>query len=231
MALPRFDKLDPDKQESILQIALDEFLEHGYEQASINRIIARAGISKGAMYYYFEGKEDLFATLVSRHLEQGWDAIGPLPLQQMTAESFWPELERFMKRFVTFFFEDNPHLKLWRLCQQLCQDEQLLSALKDKIAHRRSFFSQLIARGQALEVIRQDMPLSLLVQLCDAIAHSHEQWLFAQETPEDPSPCAHLERIQLRLDLIQRLLLTPPQLERYAIKLNASPRNPTAQEC
>ena len=41
--------------------ALDEFAAHGFHDASLNRIIEAAGISKGSMYYYFDGKEDLFA--------------------------------------------------------------------------------------------------------------------------------------------------------------------------
>ena len=33
---------------------------HGFENASLNRIIKKAGISKGAMYYYFDDKMDLY---------------------------------------------------------------------------------------------------------------------------------------------------------------------------
>ena len=43
------------------EVAAREFGEHGFEGASLNHILAEAGVSKGAAYYYFEGKADLFA--------------------------------------------------------------------------------------------------------------------------------------------------------------------------
>ena len=61
MPRPRFHKLPPAQQQAILGAALDEFATRGFSAASLNRIIEAAGISKGSMYYYFDGKEDLYA--------------------------------------------------------------------------------------------------------------------------------------------------------------------------
>jgi AcrR family transcriptional regulator len=41
-----------------------EFANYGFEDASINRILENAKMSKGAAYYYFEDKADLLATTV-----------------------------------------------------------------------------------------------------------------------------------------------------------------------
>ena len=43
MPLPRFEKLDPARQEAILAAARAEFARLGFEEASLNRIIAGAG--------------------------------------------------------------------------------------------------------------------------------------------------------------------------------------------
>ena len=58
MPRPRFEKLPPEKRETILETAAKEFAEFGYEGASLNQILAKSGISKGAAYYYFDNKED-----------------------------------------------------------------------------------------------------------------------------------------------------------------------------
>ncbi len=68
MARSRFDKLEPKKQEAILTAAAAEFAERGFGAASLNRIIKRARTSKGSLYYYFNDKADLFATVVERAL-------------------------------------------------------------------------------------------------------------------------------------------------------------------
>jgi TetR/AcrR family transcriptional regulator len=60
VALSHFLKLKPEKQEAILQAALDEFIEYGYDMASTNRIVERAGIAKGTLFKYFSSKEELF---------------------------------------------------------------------------------------------------------------------------------------------------------------------------
>lgn len=69
MALSHFLKLKPEKQESILQAALDEFSEYGYDLASTNRIVERAGIAKGTLFKYFSSKEELFVYLCDKFQE------------------------------------------------------------------------------------------------------------------------------------------------------------------
>jgi AcrR family transcriptional regulator len=69
MALSHFLKLKPEKQELILRAALDEFSEYGYDLASTNRIVERAGIAKGTLFKYFSSKEDLFVYLCDTFLE------------------------------------------------------------------------------------------------------------------------------------------------------------------
>ena len=44
----------------ILDSALEVFGAEGYDGASMNAICTRAGISKGIIYHYFAGKEDLY---------------------------------------------------------------------------------------------------------------------------------------------------------------------------
>lgn len=58
-----FSGLEPAKQERILNAAFLEFTEHGYEQASTNRIVKAAGIGKGMLFYYFRSKQELFIFL------------------------------------------------------------------------------------------------------------------------------------------------------------------------
>lgn len=55
-----FISLDEKRQYEILAAAMGEFAEHGFTQASTNRIVKRAGMSKGMLYYYFGNKQTLF---------------------------------------------------------------------------------------------------------------------------------------------------------------------------
>ena len=55
-----FANLPAAKRERIINAALREFAEYGYQQASLNRIVKELGIAKGSLYQYFKNKEDLF---------------------------------------------------------------------------------------------------------------------------------------------------------------------------
>ncbi|MBC7973216.1 MAG: TetR/AcrR family transcriptional regulator [Verrucomicrobia bacterium] len=59
-------ELSPEKTEAILRGAMQEFLEHGYAGARIDKIVAAAGVSKATLYRHFADKEALFTALIQR---------------------------------------------------------------------------------------------------------------------------------------------------------------------
>ena len=59
------DDLSPEKQHQILRGAATVFSQDGYEGASMSRIASCAGVSKGTLYNYFDGKAGLFAAWVA----------------------------------------------------------------------------------------------------------------------------------------------------------------------
>jgi AcrR family transcriptional regulator len=56
------------RPDEILTAALDEFIAKGFDSARIEDIAAKAGLSKGAVYLYFDSKEALLRALVEREL-------------------------------------------------------------------------------------------------------------------------------------------------------------------
>jgi AcrR family transcriptional regulator len=59
-----FFNLPPEKRETIMNAAIEEFAEYGLENASTNRIVKNSGIAKGSFYQYFEDKQDVFMHLL-----------------------------------------------------------------------------------------------------------------------------------------------------------------------
>ncbi|MCS4470020.1 TetR/AcrR family transcriptional regulator [Clostridium botulinum] len=58
-----------DKKEAILEAALEEFAIGGYENASTNKIVEKASISKGLLFHYFGNKKGLFIYVYNYYLE------------------------------------------------------------------------------------------------------------------------------------------------------------------
>ena len=57
---PKFLALDQDKQDRILNAAMEEFAGNGYKNTSTNKIVKKAGISKGLLFHYFSNKKELY---------------------------------------------------------------------------------------------------------------------------------------------------------------------------
>lgn len=75
-------------RDALLEAAGRAFARRGYHGASVEEIAADAGLTKGALYYNFAGKEDLFLALLDRHvaarldLLSDLDAAGPAALRE-----------------------------------------------------------------------------------------------------------------------------------------------------
>jgi AcrR family transcriptional regulator len=48
----------------LIEVATRLFADHGYEGTSTEAVLAAAGVSRGALYHHFAGKEALFAAVV-----------------------------------------------------------------------------------------------------------------------------------------------------------------------
>lgn len=68
-------KEDKETKLKLLASAKAEFLEKGYMQASLRNICKNAGVTTGALYFFFQDKEDLFASLVEDIIEKLNDVL------------------------------------------------------------------------------------------------------------------------------------------------------------
>jgi TetR/AcrR family transcriptional regulator of autoinduction and epiphytic fitness len=69
------DTTNASKQAQIIDAAVAEFQEKGFAAASMDRITARAGVSKRTVYKYFESKEKLYQSIVRILYEKFADAL------------------------------------------------------------------------------------------------------------------------------------------------------------
>lgn len=84
---------DKKTRERLLESARAEFAAKGYMKASLRKICAAAGVTTGALYFFFKDKEDLFAAIVEPPL---------LELEQMIHEHFNLEDELDLETYMHF---------------------------------------------------------------------------------------------------------------------------------
>jgi AcrR family transcriptional regulator len=73
--MPRVVKHPDIRRAELLDRAAGLFLRHGYDNVSLNELIADAGVSKGAFYHWFPSKDALIAALAERSAREAFAAV------------------------------------------------------------------------------------------------------------------------------------------------------------
>ncbi len=92
-------------QQAILDSARKHFVEQGFKSASLNKIVADAGFTKGAFYGYYASKEELFDALVASTA----NGLAKLMADINCGWSKYPETQQ-MQHLDEAFFQQLPHL-------------------------------------------------------------------------------------------------------------------------
>jgi AcrR family transcriptional regulator len=79
-------------RERILDVALDLFVDQGYDATSLRQIAERLGVTKAALYYHFEAKEDILTALHMRLHEFGKSALTTMTGDQPITLDRWGAL-------------------------------------------------------------------------------------------------------------------------------------------
>ncbi len=204
MVRKRFGGLDAGRRDRILDAAADEFSDRGYDGASINRIIGEAGISKGSLYYYFDDKEDLFATVMEQASTRMMEGMGMPPTDALTADTFWNTFRELMRRSVDYLKTNERYVRLARTFWQLRVKTPSSPATRRILDTGRSKVRTILARGQQLDVVRTDLPLALLVEVALAVDEAGDRWRL-----EHWNEFSHDERVahaDAQIDLIRDML-------------------------
>ena len=94
--MPRVIKHPDIRKAELVDAAQALFFEKGYEATSVDEIIRRAEISKGAFYYYFTSKEAVLEALAERMAVEAVERVRPL-LEDESLNAY-ERLHRFLQQ-------------------------------------------------------------------------------------------------------------------------------------
>ena len=171
----RFYKLPDQRQNTILDAAALEFSTSGYEGASFNQIIEKAGVSKGSMYYYFEDKKDLYATVLARMSARYFNFIGNFELDA-DADTFWQQAEKITALSMEYYAEDPTAAGLMRSLLKGDVSQESHSAVRQMRIAIEAWWQHLLSVGHGCGAIRDDLPNSLMIGLMMAICDVTDLW-------------------------------------------------------
>lgn len=95
------------RKKKIEKAALDLFSSQGFHAVSVDRIVERAGVSKGLFYFHFKNKPELLKKMLYEALDELWrgtyhemdESQPPLSCLQRTVESYFGNLKKNEKQY------------------------------------------------------------------------------------------------------------------------------------
>jgi AcrR family transcriptional regulator len=204
MPYQRFNKLPLEKRTKLLDIAAQEFAKYGFEDASVNRILEQAHMSKGAAYYYFEDKVDLFCTVIQYAMERLKLIDTQFDVASLIPETFWPTFAELHRQPLLRSFE-QPWLfaslrAAGRLSPAALEKEPLATIARQILAYAMSF----VVRGQQLGLIRKELPADLLFNWIAGLDNASDTWLLARWEQLDRDAIARIS--DQTVDAMRRVL-------------------------
>src|SRR5690606_14927239 len=112
----------PEARQRILEVATEEFANHGYDGAKIETIMRKSKVSKNLIYHYFESKKRLFLTVLESDYERVNFATETWPKPNLSPTEnildlislifdHWQTSARFIKLLASENFSQGAHIR------------------------------------------------------------------------------------------------------------------------
>jgi len=161
-----FLNLPKEKQDKIINVAIEELKICNYKEITIDNIVMKAGISKGSFYQYFTNKDDLYKHIFSIYGEMKKEV-----LELIEIEPTEMELKSYLCKIVIHGqnFEDeldDDHMlkhKFFNECSQELKKELMSEVIPKGIKLVKNILEKYKAYGKIREKANLDIGAYLIV--------------------------------------------------------------------
>jgi len=192
----------------ILDGALTEFSEKGFDGARIDEIALRAGVNKNLLYHHYGSKDGLFTALLERTYDtirrrqndlqlRGMDPVEGMRKLVVFTGRIWVQFPEFLRLLQSENLNGGRHVRASREIQQMYNP--LLETI-----------NELLERGTRLGVFRKSVdPIDLYISISALTAHyisNHHTFeaLFGQRLM---APQRIKQRLEHAAEMVERYLV------------------------
>jgi AcrR family transcriptional regulator len=157
-------------EEGILKAAVAVMAENGYHGTSVRDIAVRAGLSPGALYYHFESKQELLATIMERGIEELLRRTRAALAEAGDAPA--ARLRAIVRTHVLFHLEDQRGTMLGT-SELRALEEPVRTRHLGKRHQQQHFFDDVVVQGTEHGAFGTPIPLEAsraIVVMCTGVA-------------------------------------------------------------
>lgn len=174
------DRVENVKRE-ILERAIELFDSYGFRGTSMNRIASACGVSKPALYHYFDSKSHLLDTLYQDIMSDFFSAMEVLAHEENT--SAVQKLGSLVEMQALHNIQNSRFLKIfWRERHEF--DEQARRSLAQREREFENWVRSIIVSGQASGEFAEGDPHVLMLSVLGVLSTVHRWYQYAGTEPE-----------------------------------------------
>ncbi|MGW7635486.1 TetR/AcrR family transcriptional regulator [Streptomyces decoyicus] len=167
MTMAKRDTYTPD---SLLAVAVEVFIERGYDGTSMEHLSKAAGISKSSIYHHVRSKEELLHRAISRALDGLFGVLEePGAVQGRAIE----RLEHVTRRVAEVLMDELPYVTLLLRVRGNTDTERWAMGRRREFDHE---VSDLLKQAAAAGDLRDDVDIRLATRLLFGMINSIVEW-------------------------------------------------------
>ncbi|WP_405409209.1 TetR/AcrR family transcriptional regulator [Streptomyces decoyicus] len=167
MTMAKRDTYTPD---SLLAVAVEVFIERGYDGTSMEHLSKAAGISKSSIYHHVRSKEELLRRAISRALDGLFGVLEEAGALQGRAIE---RLEHVTRRVAEVLMDELPYVTLLLRVRGNTDTERWAMERRREFDHE---VSDLLKQAAAEGDLRDDVDIRLATRLLFGMINSIVEW-------------------------------------------------------
>lgn len=172
-------------RDRILDAAEDVFNESGYSNTTLNEIAEAAGVTRGAIYWHFKNKEDLFQAMCLR-IRVPMDAL----IEGIVEKGVNDPIAQLSRTHETIMLEviNNPHYRkvlniLFHKCEFTRETDQIVIQQKERHTYSRNIIRTILVNAQKKAQLPADLDIELACNLLGFMFRGLlADWLFMPDS-------------------------------------------------
>lgn len=169
----KFYELPEEKRLRIINAAMEVFSQNEYKRASTDLIAAKAGVSKGLLFYYFHNKKELYLYL--------YDYVAEVMKEQVVDEGFkeltdFFELLSYCSRKKVSVLKKNPYITDFAVKAFYSEKEDVSEELKQyNVSQTKTLYDMYFSNIDTYKFKEDADPykvMKMLIWMADGYLHS-----------------------------------------------------------
>jgi len=150
----------------IIDTAVMEFVEKGYEGTSMNSIAIRAGLSKGGLYHHFQSKDEILIEANNKFMEPIFELMEISRKIKSPTEG----LKFYMKEYLKYWENHTRELQFTFLSlYKIMSNREIWTEMESYLNYITNFYKEMLASGIAHGELKEHNTYSRAIAIASSL--------------------------------------------------------------